>query len=132
MIVPTPKRSTVGGRRYRSIAEGDYAAELALLERAGAVSDVEYEPRIELEPRVFYKPDFAFTERGVRVWVEVKHGRYQGDRFALVCMLWKLHGPGPLRVVKAGHRRRTGMRLFRTVREIIPRPAPGVGVVGVG
>lgn len=111
------KPTVLNGRRYDSQAEADYRAHLALLEAAGEVSDIVEQPRLELEPNIFFKPDFALTEthRSLRVWIDVKG--VMTPRFNLICKLWALHGPGPLRIVKR-QGRRSG---WVTVREILPK-----------
>lgn len=103
------------GRMYDSLAERDFALELAALETAREISDVQTQPRIELEPGIFFKPDFSWLERGRRVYCDVKG--VTTARFHLICKLWRLHGPGPLRIVKRARQRNR----FVTVREILPK-----------
>jgi len=121
-------RTVRDGRSFASRIEADYGAELELRERAGEIHGLAYQPRVELEPGLFYKPDFAFMERGRPVFVEVKGVRT--DRYRLICKLWRLHGPGVLREVM---RRGRGAR-FVVTREIPPGPdgdaCPCCGHVG--
>ncbi len=120
------KPTVRNGRRYASKAEADYRDYLALLERAGEIRDVEEQPVVLLEPGIKFRPDFAVTELERdhpkrRVWIDVKGVETQ--RFTLICKLWALHGPGPLRVVKRG---RSGLS-FVTAREIVPAPPCPLG-----
>ena len=109
------RRTVRNGRSFPSTLEADYGDGLKLLERAGEISDLEFQPRVELEPGFFYKPDFRFVERGRVVHVEAKGVRT--GRYRLICKLWRLHGPTVLREVARG---RHGS--FVVVREIPPAP----------
>jgi hypothetical protein len=103
------------------------AAELELLEKAGAIIDLEKQPRVHLHAGIHYKPDFSYREwngwisgtehvGGPTVYEDVK-GVITRD-FALKLRLWKVHGPGPQRLTK-----RHG-KTFVTVKEIIPVTGP--------
>ncbi len=109
----------LGGRMYDSQAERDYRAELELLLRAGAIMDLVEQPRLEIEPGVFYRPDFGFIEKGRPVYVDVKGYIDHRGRFPLICKLWRLHMGAVLRIVK---RERRG-RSFVVVKEILPEGA---------
>lgn len=101
------------GRRFDSKGEAARAAELRVWERAGIIADLVYQPHVELEPGIHYKPDFRYTERGRLV-----HEDFKGvttARFRLICHLWALHGPSVLRIT-----RRHG-RGFVVAKEILPR-----------
>lgn len=102
------------GRRFDSSAEADRAAELALLEQAGEITGLQFQPRIELERGIYYRPDFVYEERGRAVYEDVKG--VETERFRLVKKLWRLHGPGPLRITKRQSRRHG----FRVVQEVAP------------
>ena len=54
------------GRMYDSKGERDRAEELRLLEDAGIIHGLTEQPRIELEPGIFYKPDFALSGKGLQ------------------------------------------------------------------
>lgn len=97
------RKTLFGGRCYDSKAEADRAAELALLETAGEIADLQTQPRIELEPGIFWKLDFAYTERGRRVHEDVK-GIVTREA-ALKMKIWRNHGPTLLRIVKRSSRR---------------------------
>ena len=107
------------GRRYASTAERDYRAVLAWREMAGEVRNIEEQPRVELEPGIFYKPDFQLEEKNGSGGWRLAYHEVKGmetERFRLICKLWRLHGKAPLRVVKRAGRRAH----FCTVREIYP------------
>ncbi len=108
------KRALWNGRWYDSTAERDYALELDALARAGEISELQMQPRVELDRGIFYKPDFCFQEHGRYVWVDVKG--VETERFRLLCKLWRNRGPGPLRIIKRAGRRSS----FVVVREIMP------------
>lgn len=101
-------------RIYASASEAAYSHEIALLERAGEISDVQCQPRVELEPGVRCVPDFSFLERGHRIFLEVKG--FETPKWLLIASLWQLHGPGILRVVK-----KVG-KGFVVTRTIVPQP----------
>lgn len=69
-------RTEFGGIVFASKAEARYAAELMILQRAGEIVDIEYQPSIELVPRpnlVRYVADFLVTYRdGRKEWIDVK------------------------------------------------------------
>jgi len=99
---------------YASRLERDRARELRLLELAGDIREFVEQPRVELLPGIFFKPDSAYTEGdGTRVFEDCKG--VETPRFRLIAKLWRFFGPGPLRVVKRG---RGG---FVVAREIVPR-----------
>lgn len=63
-------------RTFDSKAEAAHAIQLAALEATGQISDLEYQPRFPVfinGIRIFtYVADFAYTEDGERVVVDVK------------------------------------------------------------
>ena len=108
---------------YASTLERDRARELRLLEHAGEIRGLVEQPRIELLPGIFYKPDFAYWRpRGLlralsQDWEKI-HEETKGvetARWRLIQKLWRLLGPTPLRIVKRG---KGG---FVVAREIVPR-----------
>lgn len=93
-------KKTLGssGRMYDSRAERDRGEQLRLLQIAGEISDLREQTRVELEPGIFYRSDFDYIEKGRRVFEDVKG--VMTERFRLICSIWKIHGPAPLRIVK--------------------------------
>lgn len=84
---------------YGSKIESERAHELALLVRAGTISELHEQPRVFLTAaEISYRPDFCYVENGVIVWEEVKG--VEGERWRIVKKLWKYYGPGPLRVMR--------------------------------
>lgn len=96
-----PKQNKFGAVRcggFDSKLEKDYYEYLLLKEKADDISDITIHPTIELEPGIKYKADFSFVEGERMVWVDTKG--VITDRFRLICKIWALHGPGPLRIIK--------------------------------
>ena len=94
------KPTRVDGKYFPSKVEAERWGVLALLEKAGEISDLEWQPLVTLldtpEGTIKYKADSAYTENGVRYHEDVKG--IMTDRFRLVVKLWSAFGPGPLRV----------------------------------
>ena len=105
------------GRLYASGAERDYAEELQLRVRSGDITDLCEQPRLELEPGVFWRLDFSYREvpSGLLVHVDVKG--CETEVFRLKCRLYRLHGPGPLYIVKRDGRKHA----FKITRIILPK-----------
>src|SRR5690606_18088184 len=76
------RKVEMDGVVFDSLAERNRYVELKLLLAAGAISDLELQPRFELQPsfkrgrktvrRIEYVADFAYTENGQRVVEDVK------------------------------------------------------------
>ena len=66
--------SELCGRCFASRAECQRGEELALLQRAGVISDLEYQVRFVLSkmPRVTITIDFTYSEDGRRVYEDAK------------------------------------------------------------
>lgn len=109
------KRIQVDGIWYDSQLERDYHQVLLFMQRAGEISDLEYhqETVYLTESRIGYKPDFTYTEKGRKVWVDTKG--VETEIFRLKMRLWRCYGPGPLRIVK-----RSGNG-FKTTKEIMSK-----------
>lgn len=100
---------------YDSQAEHDYR--FVVLEarlKAGEIRDLQEHKTVELLPGVNWKVDFQYIETAndLKVWDEFKG--FETADYILKKKIWKVLGPGPLRIVKGG-----GMR-FRVVEEIHP------------
>lgn len=69
-------RVEVDGIKYASKAEAKRGAELRLLERAGLISDLKFQPSFDLRVNGVlicrYRADFGFTEDGKPVTEDVK------------------------------------------------------------
>ncbi len=66
--------STLCGRIFDSQMEATRGEELALLQRAKEISDLQYQVRFILstEPKVTITIDFSYLENGVRIFEDVK------------------------------------------------------------
>lgn len=107
-------RSETFDRTFDSKGEHRRADYLRLLERAGEISDLEFQPVFKLtRAGISYRADFSYYEKGRRVVEDFKG--IEDRRFRIICKLWSVYGEHPLRVVKA-----SGSR-FVTVREIFPK-----------
>lgn len=71
---------------------------LNLKQLANEISKVEKWPTVELTPYIKWKIDFSYIEDGQKIFCEFKG--CEGERFRLLCQLWKTHGPGPLEIIK--------------------------------
>ena len=112
-----PARGLLTGRRFDSTAERDRGEELAALAVLGEIRALVFQPRLELEPSVYYKPDFSYERRdgdGWRLLYEEVKGVEDG-RFRLLRKLWRLHGPAPLVILK-----RTGRAVAWQTEQITP------------
>lgn len=90
------------GRMYDSTAERDRADQLKMLEDLKEIEELREQTRVELEEGIHYRTDFDYLEKGRRVFEDVKG--VETERFRLICKLWRLHGPGPLRILKRAGR----------------------------
>lgn len=96
--------------------ERDWGARLELRQRAGEISDLEYQRTFHLTHPALpgldipYTSDNDYIEDGRLVIDDVKG--VADKRFALLCQLWPHMGPAPLRVVKKG---RHGLAISRTI-----------------
>tara|TARA_R100001443_G_scaffold3258_1_gene10339 strand:+ start:5115 stop:5519 length:405 start_codon:yes stop_codon:yes gene_type:complete len=87
------------GRMFDSKAERDRAEQLKVMERDGDIQELELQPQTSLsKAEIGYKPDFAYTENGVRIYEDVKGVETEG--FRIKARLWKKYGYGPLRITK--------------------------------
>ena len=93
---------------YASRIEAQRAAELALLQRAGTITELHEQPRTLLTAdEISYKPDFCYRENGQLIYEEVKG--VETERYRIIKKLWAHYGPAPLRVMKRGHSGRIEM-----------------------
>lgn len=87
---------------------------LLLLERAGEIDTIECQVTSHLTAGINHKTDFKIWDLklGEAVWVEYKG--FEDQRWRDIKKLWKLYGPGRLRVY-GGY----GLRM-KLIQEIIP------------
>lgn len=93
-------------------AENDRARELASLQKAGKIKDLHEQTVVELEPGITYRTDFDYIAKGRRAYENVTG--ITSERFRMIMKLWRLHGPGPLLLVK----RKSRNRAFQVTRII--------------
>ncbi len=85
--------SELCGREFDSKKEAARGEELHLLQLAGEITDLEYQPRFILngKPRVTYKPDFRYKENGKEI-VEDAKGYMTRDCRLRIIWLKQLQG----------------------------------------
>ena len=88
-------------RSFPSQIERDRAQELVLLQRAGDISELVFQPRVYVSG-ISYHPDCAYRERksGEKDYEEVKG--LETERWRIVKKLWYFSGPGVLYIMKRG------------------------------
>ena len=80
------RKTTLDGRTFDSAAEARSYAKLQIMEASGEISDLELQPKFELQPAfkdsagktiraITYTADFAFVRDGKRIIVDVKGGK---------------------------------------------------------
>lgn len=110
------KRTTIGARTFDSKGEAYRAGQLALLQRAGEISDLQHQVTFRLsDAEITYRADFTYTEKGRMVAEDFKG--VETERFRIIKKLWQHYGPCLLRITK-----RRGTRVL-TVQEIMPTNA---------
>ena len=108
--------SKMAGRRFDSKLERRRGEELILLEKAGHISELEFQPQTYLTAaHIGYKPDFRYIENGVEYYEDAKG--LETESFRIKAKLWSRYGPGPLWItVKHG----LGVKIKKTIHPTIP------------
>lgn len=110
------KTITADGITFDSKLEARRWVQLLLLQAAGMISQLDRQVKVKLtRANIGYIPDFVYTENGRRIFEDTK-GMIT-DVFALKKRLWKVYGPGPLRILKSVK------GAIKTVEEVVPEPA---------
>lgn len=126
------RRTKYGNRRTSSLnrvfdskLEADRAKDLALLQQAGKIAELEFQVRVCLGG-LWWRADFRYRDQG-QVFYEDTKGVVD-QRFRDVCALWPMHGPAPLRITR---RFRRGIAIARVIVPLDPeaRAAALNGVV---
>ena len=87
------------GKFFASKSEKYRWDELQLLERAGAISNLQFQPQFELtKSKIKYRADFSYLQDGERITEDIK-GVWT-SRFRMIFLLWGNYGPCKLRVTK--------------------------------
>ena len=91
-------KTSYNGRTYDSKKEAVRAAELAMLQRTGVISDLQEQVRFEVVPKtdgeraVTYVADFVYTESGKRIIEDVKSPITRKDKAYIIkrkLMKWR-------------------------------------------
>ena len=89
---------------FDSRLERDRWNELEMLERAGAISDLELKPHLKLsEAEIGYTPDYGYMQDGRQVYEDAKG--VETERFRIIKRLWRPYGYGLLRITKRKDRK---------------------------
>lgn len=109
---------TSDGVSFPSRLEARRWSQLLLLQQAGEISDLKRQPRVELtRAKIVDHPDFVYTECDRQVFEETKG--FETADYLIKKKLWRVYGPGVLRVMKAA-----GGQSVRMAEEIIPECRP--------
>lgn len=102
------------GRSFASKGERDCFEYLKMLERAGEVENIECQVTTKLTAGITHKTDFRCWDnlRNEPLWVEYKG--FSDQRWRDIKKLWKIYGPGRLKVF-GGY----GLRM-KLLDEIVP------------
>jgi len=87
------------GKFFASKSEKYRWDELQLLERAGAISNLQFQPQFELtKSKIKYRADFEYDQEGEHIVEDIK-GVWTA-RFRMIAKLWEYYGPYRLRVTQ--------------------------------
>ena len=87
------------GKYFASKAEKFRWDELELLEKAGAISNLQFQPTFILtKAKIKYRADYEYDQEGEHIVEDIK-GVWT-SRFRMIAALWKYYGPCRLRVTK--------------------------------
>lgn len=106
------KRTLFGRSKYNAVRSGGFGSKLEACvheilqnrERAGQISDIKQQDRVDLSCGIFWKVDFSFTDNntGERVWCEAKG--VETERYRICLKLWRGgHGAGKLEIWKGSY-----------------------------
>ncbi len=110
--------SPIFDRKFRSGVERDRAEWLHFLQTQGQISNLEIEPQLHLTAaNVSYRPDSKYFDRklGETVYEDVKGIHRNQQRFAIICDLWSVYGPGILRVVRRNTSSKAPFEISETI-----------------
>lgn len=90
-----------GKNTYDSKGEAEMHGTLKLMEKAGLIKDIVHHPAaVSITRFVKYKPDFIYFEIKRQTFVYVDFKGVMGERFSVICNLWKEFGVLPLQIWK--------------------------------
>lgn len=92
------------GRSFDSLGERRRLAELEMLQRGGAISELVFKPPaivLDAAAGIKWRMDYTYIENGRRIWEDHKPRPFTAAE-RLKLKLWQAHGPGLLRIT--GHK----------------------------
>jgi hypothetical protein len=109
------KRVSSAGYSFASKGERDCFVMLKILEAAGEIKILQTQARVHLIADIHYLADFKIFDHKLNeeVWVEYKG--FETEVWLLKKKLWKVVGPGRLRIFKG-----SGLRITQSEKDIIP------------
>src|SRR5581483_3794123 len=109
------KRVTHSGYTFDSKGEAECFQFLQQLEKQGRIADLRHQYQVDLVASIRYKADYYFRdlEIGEEVWGEYKG--FETPEWRLKLKLWKVFGPGRLRIFRGRHPR-------YLVEDVVPQP----------
>lgn len=100
----------IAGRRFDSKQERNRATDLVILQRAGMIRNLEFQPVVHLtRARIAYRADFRYDDQFDGKWRPVYEDSkgMVTDRFRIIRALWEYYGPTPLHITAPGKRTET-------------------------
>ena len=79
------------GMAHPSKVEAEYISLLYILEKAGEIVGLRQQVGLRVGA-ISYKPDFLYNVPRLNKWVVGDVKGFEGERFRLVCQLWKSYG----------------------------------------
>lgn len=109
------KVTTSDGEAFASKLEARRWEQLKALEQSGILSNLKRQVKVKLtRANIGYIPDFEYTEKSGKVFEDTKG--MATDVFLIKKRLWKVYGPGRLRIMKSSK------GVIKMVEEVVPEP----------
>lgn len=90
----------LAGRSFDSRLERDVANMLVIRQRAGEISELEFQKVYRLtDAQISYRCDFCFVEDGRPIALEAKG--FEVERWLIIQKLWRYYGPCVLHIYKS-------------------------------
>ena len=87
------------GKYFRSKGERQRWHELQMLERVGAITNLEWQPKYKLtQAQISYTSDYSYDQAGTHITEDFKG--VSTPRWKIIKKLWEYYGPNTLRVTK--------------------------------
>lgn len=95
----------ISNRSFDSQFERTVATDLCIRQRAGEISDLKFQTKVELTAAdIGWKIDFSYVEDGELIYHEAKG--FETPDYRLKLRLYRVYGPALLRVTKGNTRSR--------------------------